>query len=68
VPRRKKLGEMTTAMESQNPKVDSGLALSYLHLLPTKVAFQAYKAYLPSVVTKARLSCTGPVQHWHCCW
>ena len=35
-----------------NPKVDSGLALSYLHLLPTKLAFQVYKTSLPSAVTK----------------
>ena len=35
-----------------NPKVDSGLALSYLHLLPTKWAFQVYKGTLPSAVTK----------------
>ncbi|KAI2500113.1 hypothetical protein MHU86_14380 [Fragilaria crotonensis] len=35
-----------------NPKVDCGLALSYIHLLPTKMAFQVYKASLPSAVTQ----------------
>ena len=35
-----------------NPKVDCGLALSYLHLLPTKMAFQVYKASLPSAVAQ----------------
>ena len=35
-----------------NPKVDCGLALSYMHILFTKVAFQVYKASLPSALTQ----------------
>jgi hypothetical protein len=35
-----------------NPKVDAQLSISYMHMLPTKTAFQVYKASLPTAITK----------------